>query len=162
MSNLILKICPTEKTMESLPWDVLTGVYNRAFFLTRLQYALERTKQLHQNKFAVLHVDLGQSNKIDYLFGNEIPKHNGCCNPKDAYRQFLIREKDCGRREQHSCECQGKDPIRLYDPGSAKSSAHQLQLFLAEPASPQNGSISGSQQPIPEVSAPRRYRAVAA
>ena len=73
MSNLILRICPTEKSMESLPWDVLTGVYNRSFFLTRLQYALERTKQLH-HKFAVLHLDLGQSNKIDYLFGSEYHK----------------------------------------------------------------------------------------
>lgn len=74
MSNLILRICPTEKSMESLPWDVLTGVYNRAFFLTRLEYALQRTKKLHQNQFAVLHLDLGQSNKIDYLFGNEYQK----------------------------------------------------------------------------------------
>ena len=74
MSNLIVKICPTEKTMDSLPWDVLTGVYNRAFFMTRLQYALDRTQQLHENKFAVLHLDLGQSNKIDYLFGNEYNK----------------------------------------------------------------------------------------
>jgi diguanylate cyclase (GGDEF)-like protein len=74
MSNLILRICPTEKSMESLPWDVLTGAYNRAFFLTRLEYALQRTKKLHQNQFAVLHLDLGQSNKIDYLFGNEYQK----------------------------------------------------------------------------------------
>ena len=74
MSNLILKLCPTEKSMDSLPWDVLTGVYNRAFFLTRLEYALERAKQLHQTKFAVLHLDLGQSNKIDYLFGSEYNK----------------------------------------------------------------------------------------
>ena len=74
MSNLIVKICPTEKAMDSLPWDVLTGVYNRAFFMTRLQYALDRAKQLHQNKFAVLHLDLGQSSKIDYLFGNEYNK----------------------------------------------------------------------------------------
>lgn len=74
MSNLILKICPTEKSMESLPWDVLTGVYNRAFFLTRLEYALQRTKKLHQNQFAVLYLDLGQSNKLDYLFGNEYQK----------------------------------------------------------------------------------------
>lgn len=74
MSNLILRICPTEKTMDSLPWDVLTGVYNRSFFLTRLAYALERVKQFHQNKFAVLHLDLGQSNKIDYLFGGEYNK----------------------------------------------------------------------------------------
>ena len=74
MSNLILKICPTEKTMDSLPWDVLTGVYNRAFFLTRLAYALERAKQLHHTRFAVLHLDLGKSNKIDYLFGTEYNK----------------------------------------------------------------------------------------
>ena len=74
MSNLIQRICPTEKAMESLPWDVLTGVYNRSFFMARLSYALERAKQLHQNKFAVLYLDLGRSNKINYLFGNEYNK----------------------------------------------------------------------------------------
>jgi len=74
MSTLILRICPTEKTMESLPWDVLTGVYNRSFFMARLAYALERAKQLHQNKFAVLYLDLGQSTKINYLFGVEYNK----------------------------------------------------------------------------------------
>jgi diguanylate cyclase (GGDEF)-like protein len=71
MSTLIRRICPTEKPTESLPWDVLTGVYNRSFFLARLGYALERSKQLRQNQFAVLYLDLGQSNKINYLFGQE-------------------------------------------------------------------------------------------
>src|SRR6266508_1758506 len=71
MSNLIQRICPTEQSMESLPWDVLTGVYNRSFFMARLGYALERAKQLRQNKFAVLYLDLGQSTKINYIFGNE-------------------------------------------------------------------------------------------
>jgi diguanylate cyclase (GGDEF)-like protein len=74
MSNLIQRICPTEKSIESLPWDVLTGVYNRSFFMARLAYALERTKQLHQTQFAVLYLDLGQSNKINYLFGSEYNK----------------------------------------------------------------------------------------
>ena len=74
MSNLIQRICPTEKTMESLPWDVLTGVYNRSFFMARLAYALERAKQLHTTQFAVLYLDLGQSNKINYLFGSEYNK----------------------------------------------------------------------------------------
>jgi len=74
LSNLILRICPTEKSMDSLPWDVLTGVYNRSFFMARLSYALERAKQLPQNKFAVLYLDLGQSNKINYLFGQEYNK----------------------------------------------------------------------------------------
>jgi len=71
MTNLILRICPAEKSMDSLPWDVLTGVYNRSFFVARLKYALERTKQLHQNQFAVLYLDLGQSIKLDYLFGGD-------------------------------------------------------------------------------------------
>jgi diguanylate cyclase (GGDEF)-like protein len=74
MSNLIQRICPTEAPMESLPWDVLTGVYNRSFFMARLAYALERAKQLRQNKFAVLYLDLGQSTKINYLFGKEYNK----------------------------------------------------------------------------------------
>ena len=74
MSTLIQRICPTEKPTESLPWDVLTGVYNRSFFMARLGYALERSKQLRQNKFAVLCLDLGQSNKINYLFGQEYNK----------------------------------------------------------------------------------------
>ena len=71
LSGLILQICPTEKSMDSLPYDVLTGVYNRSFFMARLAYALERTKQLHQNKFAVLYLHLGQSAKINYMFGKE-------------------------------------------------------------------------------------------
>ena len=74
MSRLIQRICPTEQSMESLPWDVLTGVYNRSFFITRLTYALERSKQLHDAKFAVLCLDLGQSTKINYLFGKEYNK----------------------------------------------------------------------------------------
>ena len=74
LSNLILRICPTEKSMDSLPWDVLTGVYNRSFFMARLSYALERAKQLHQSRFAVLYLDLGESNKINYLFGQEYNK----------------------------------------------------------------------------------------
>jgi diguanylate cyclase (GGDEF)-like protein len=74
MSRLIQQICPTEQTMESLPWDVLTGVYNRSFFINRLTYALERAKQLRDTKFAVLTLDLGQSTKINYLFGKEYNK----------------------------------------------------------------------------------------
>jgi diguanylate cyclase (GGDEF)-like protein len=74
MSMLIRRICPTERTTESLPWDVLTGVYTRPFFLARLGYALERLRQLRGNKFAVLYLDLAQSSKINYLFGEEYNK----------------------------------------------------------------------------------------
>lgn len=74
MSKLIQQICPTEQSMESLPWDVLTGLYNRSFFMARLGYALERAKQLRENKFAVLYLDLGQSTKINFLFGKEYNK----------------------------------------------------------------------------------------
>lgn len=71
MTNLILQICPAERSMESLPWDVVTGVYNRSFFVARLNYALERAKQIRHTKFAVLYLDLGHSTKIDFLFGDE-------------------------------------------------------------------------------------------
>jgi diguanylate cyclase (GGDEF)-like protein len=74
LTNLVLRICPTEKSLDSLPWDVLTGVYNRSFFVARLAYALERVKQLQQNKFAILYLDLGNSNKINFLFGVEYNK----------------------------------------------------------------------------------------
>jgi diguanylate cyclase (GGDEF)-like protein len=74
MSKLIQRICPTEQSMESLPWDVLTGVYNRSFFMARLEYALERAKQLRQSKFAVLYLDLGQPTRINYLFGRQYNK----------------------------------------------------------------------------------------
>jgi diguanylate cyclase (GGDEF)-like protein len=74
LTNLVLRICPTEKTLDSLPWDVLTGVYNRSFFVARLAYALERVRQIKQNKFAVLYLDLGNSNKINFLFGAEYNK----------------------------------------------------------------------------------------
>ena len=74
MTKLIQRICPTEQSMDSLPWDVLTGVYNQSFFLTRLTYALGRSKQLPGTRFAVLYLDLGQSTKINYLFGKEYNK----------------------------------------------------------------------------------------
>ena len=74
MRNLILRICPTGKSIESLPWDVLTGVYNRSVFIAHLAYALERTNQHHENKFAVLYMELGQSTKINFLFGIEYNK----------------------------------------------------------------------------------------
>jgi diguanylate cyclase (GGDEF)-like protein len=74
MTMLIRRICPTEKTTETLPWDVLTGVYTRPFFMARLGYALERSKHLRGSKFAVLYLDLGQSSKINYMFGEEYNK----------------------------------------------------------------------------------------
>jgi diguanylate cyclase (GGDEF)-like protein len=74
MSTLVQRICPTEQSIETLPWDVLTGVYNRSFFMARLGYALERAKQIPGNCFAVLYLDLGQSSKINYLFGKEYNK----------------------------------------------------------------------------------------
>lgn len=71
MTDLILRICPTDKPMESIPWDAPTGVYNRSFFMARLEYALKRAKQLKQNRFAVLTLELGRSTKLEYLFGSE-------------------------------------------------------------------------------------------
>jgi len=71
MSNLIQQICPTEKSLESLPWDAVTGVYNRSFFVGRLKYAQEHARQFCQTRFAVLYLELQHSIKLDYLFGME-------------------------------------------------------------------------------------------
>jgi diguanylate cyclase (GGDEF)-like protein len=92
MTNLILRICPAEKSMESLPWDVLTGVYNRSFFLARLKYALERAKQLHEVRFAVLTLDLGQSAKMEYLFGSEY--NNRVLKDSAALLKTMLRPTD--------------------------------------------------------------------
>lgn len=74
MNNLLQQICPTEKSLESLPWDMVTGVYNRSFFIGRLKYALEHARQFHKTRFAVLYLDLQHSAKLDYLFGGEYNK----------------------------------------------------------------------------------------
>lgn len=71
LNNLLQQLCPSEKAMESLPWDVLTGVYDRSFFIARLKSAMERARQFHQFKFAVLYLELEPSAKLDYLFGSE-------------------------------------------------------------------------------------------
>jgi len=92
MTNLILRICPAEKSMESLPWDVLTGVYNRSFFIARLKYALDRARQLRQNKFAVLYLDLGQSAKLEFLFGSEY--NNRVLKDSAALLKTILRPTD--------------------------------------------------------------------
>ena len=71
LTNLLQQLCPTEKAMESLPWDVLTGVYDRSFFTARLKSAMDRARQFNQFKFAVLYLELEHSVKLDYLFGSE-------------------------------------------------------------------------------------------
>ena len=92
MSSLIQRICPTEKATETLPWDVLTNVYNRSFFMARLGYALERAKQLRENKFAVLYLDLGQSTKINFLFGKEYQRR--VLQESAAVLKTLVRSTD--------------------------------------------------------------------
>jgi len=71
LNELLQQLCPSEKAMESLPWDVLTGVYDRSFFIARLKSAMERARQFHQFKFAVLYLELERSIKLDYLFGSD-------------------------------------------------------------------------------------------
>jgi diguanylate cyclase (GGDEF)-like protein len=92
MSTLIQRICPTEQAVETLPWDVLTNAYNRSFFMARLGYALERSKQLRENKFAVLYLDLGQSTKINFLFGKEYQRR--VLQESAAVLKTLVRSTD--------------------------------------------------------------------
>jgi diguanylate cyclase (GGDEF)-like protein len=62
-----LKTTPWDKT----PWDRITGLYNRSFFMNRLDYALKTSKNIGQNLFAVLLMDLDQYKGIKNQFGKE-------------------------------------------------------------------------------------------
>ncbi len=58
LTNLILRLRPVgEDNVVVSPRDALTGLYSRAFFVSRLAYSIERTRQLDGGVFAVLYVD---------------------------------------------------------------------------------------------------------
>ncbi len=57
LSNLVQRLRATQGSIHELPWDKVTHLYNRDFFTVRLEYSLERVKQIGENRFGVLFVD---------------------------------------------------------------------------------------------------------
>jgi diguanylate cyclase (GGDEF)-like protein len=71
LSSLVQRLRPVEKTTSESPVDETTGIYNRSFFRSRLDYSLARSKQLNLNHFTVLLTDLGQFKAIESQLGEE-------------------------------------------------------------------------------------------
>jgi diguanylate cyclase (GGDEF)-like protein len=58
LSNLVQRLRTTPLSMPDAPWDGPTHLYNRGFFTVRLNYSLERAKEIGVNRFGVMFVDL--------------------------------------------------------------------------------------------------------
>lgn len=65
LTNLILRLRPVDTDLPTeQPRDSLTGLYNRSFFLSRLGYSIERTRQLDGSVFGILFVDYDNFSKV--------------------------------------------------------------------------------------------------
>ncbi len=72
LTNLILRLRPVDSDLPTeQPRDDLTGLYNRSFFLSRLGYSIERTRQLDGSVFGVLYVDYDNFSQISKKKGQE-------------------------------------------------------------------------------------------
>ena len=58
LSNLVQRLQTTQGSMQELPWDKVTHLYNREFFKVRLAYSLERARQIGDHRFGALFVDI--------------------------------------------------------------------------------------------------------
>jgi diguanylate cyclase (GGDEF)-like protein len=58
LSNLVQRLQTTHGSLKELPWDEVTHLYNRSFFIVRLAYSLERAKQVNSDRFGILFIDL--------------------------------------------------------------------------------------------------------
>jgi diguanylate cyclase (GGDEF)-like protein len=58
LTNLILRLRPVDVDVPTEPpRDELTNLYNRAFFISRLSYSIERAQQLDGGVFGILFID---------------------------------------------------------------------------------------------------------
>lgn len=72
LTNLILRLKPVDANLHSEPpRDFLTQLYNRAFFISRLGYSIERAQQLDHSVFGILYVDYDNFSDICQTHGNE-------------------------------------------------------------------------------------------
>ena len=73
--NLLHRFRPVEKFTEESPIDESTGFLNRRFFVSLMDYALARSKQIALNHFSVLLLDLSSFKKIESQLGGDF-NHN--------------------------------------------------------------------------------------
>jgi diguanylate cyclase (GGDEF)-like protein len=65
LTNLVQRLRPSDRALEAKPNDAITGLYNRSFFISRLEYALARAKQIEEEQFAVMLLELDQFDELE-------------------------------------------------------------------------------------------------
>jgi two-component system phosphate regulon response regulator PhoB len=68
LTDFALRLCKNDEKLEAIPfkdtpWDDINGIYNRPFFMNRLNFALTNHKQNEKNPFAVILVSPGKDNR---------------------------------------------------------------------------------------------------
>jgi diguanylate cyclase (GGDEF)-like protein len=73
LSNLVLRLQPTNAEVPiELPRNPVTQLYNQSFFISRLQYSLERAIQIGDNLFSVIYIDIDGFSDIAEKFGEKV------------------------------------------------------------------------------------------
>jgi diguanylate cyclase (GGDEF)-like protein len=98
LTDLVLRLHPTdEQVPQNAPFNALTGLYNRSFFMSRLQYAIDRAKQLDNHLYGLLYLDCDRFKSINDTYGQEagddLLVHIGkslktCLRPTDTISHF--------------------------------------------------------------------------
>jgi diguanylate cyclase (GGDEF)-like protein len=76
LTGLVQRLTRESKLLEAAPFgkapsDKITGLYNRSFFMNRLDYAFRSLKENGQNLFAVLSLSPNQYEGINHRFGKQ-------------------------------------------------------------------------------------------
>lgn len=69
--NLLSLLGSVDQVNDRSPWDALTGLFSPAFFMTRLNHVLKRSRQFPENQFMVFSINLGQLMEYEKKFGKE-------------------------------------------------------------------------------------------
>lgn len=71
LENLLSILCSIDKPIDETPWDALTGFYTPSFFLSRLNQAIDRSRQMARYHYIVFSINLDQLMKYEKKFGKE-------------------------------------------------------------------------------------------
>lgn len=114
LTNLILRLRPVDTTIpQEAPRDELTGLYNRAFFISRLNYSIERTRQLDGGIFGILYIDYDNFSSVAQEHGKKFADQllvetanffRSVIRPIDtiarfSYDHFFIQIEDLNQKE---------------------------------------------------------------
>jgi diguanylate cyclase (GGDEF)-like protein len=75
LSSLVLRLRPTSAAvLADPPRNPETQLYNKPFFISRLQYSLERAFQIGDNLFSVIYIDIDGFSNIAETHGEKVER----------------------------------------------------------------------------------------